>query len=104
MEQEGDHRARIFSGSEPTDQPLVHRTEFWRRTGYAPTLAASVPPGRPKSVTIGRMEFLTGTPPMRDGRGRRTEQIATPTPQKWLRGERVRSNPNCSSRCGQSRA
>ena len=33
MEQEGDHRARIFSGSEPTDQPLVHRTEFCRRTG-----------------------------------------------------------------------
>src|SRR2546430_7768395 len=31
MEQEGDHRARIFSESEPTDQPLVHRTEFWRR-------------------------------------------------------------------------
>jgi hypothetical protein len=28
----GDHRARIFSGSEQTDQPLAHRTEFWRRT------------------------------------------------------------------------
>src|SRR5881296_1068956 len=23
----------IFSGSEQTDQPLAHRTEFWRRTG-----------------------------------------------------------------------
>src|SRR5467141_823738 len=33
MEQEDDHRARIVSGSEPTDQPLAHRTEFWRRTG-----------------------------------------------------------------------
>jgi len=33
MEQEDDHRARIFSGSEQTDQPLAHRTEFWRRTG-----------------------------------------------------------------------
>ena len=33
MDQEDDHRARIFSGSEQTDQPLAHRTEFWRRTG-----------------------------------------------------------------------
>ena len=32
MDQEDDHRARIFSGSEQTDQPLAHRTEFWRRT------------------------------------------------------------------------
>ena len=32
MEQEDDHRARIFSGSEQTDQPPAHRTEFWRRT------------------------------------------------------------------------
>jgi hypothetical protein len=31
MEQEDDHRAQIFSGSEPTDQPPP--TEFWRRTG-----------------------------------------------------------------------
>jgi len=28
----GDHRARILSGSEPTDQPLGPWTEFWRRT------------------------------------------------------------------------
>jgi hypothetical protein len=28
MEQEGDHRARIFSESKPTDQPLGYRTEF----------------------------------------------------------------------------
>jgi hypothetical protein len=28
MEQEGDHRARIFSESKPTDQPLGHRPEF----------------------------------------------------------------------------
>jgi hypothetical protein len=35
MEQEGDHRAGIFSGSEPTDQPFAHRTEFWRRTAAA---------------------------------------------------------------------
>jgi hypothetical protein len=33
VQQEGDHRARILSGSEPTDQPLGRRTEFWRRTG-----------------------------------------------------------------------
>src|SRR5947209_1290567 len=33
MEQEDDHWAKIFSGSEQTDQPLAHRTEFWRRTG-----------------------------------------------------------------------
>ncbi len=36
MEQEDDHRARIFSGSEQTDQPLAHRTEFWRRTPGQP--------------------------------------------------------------------
>ena len=28
MEQEHDHRARIFSGSDQTDQPLADRTEF----------------------------------------------------------------------------
>jgi len=33
VEQESDHRAEIFSGSEPTDQPLARRTVFWRRTG-----------------------------------------------------------------------
>jgi hypothetical protein len=33
VEQEGDHRAGIVSGSEPTDQPLGRRTGFWRRTG-----------------------------------------------------------------------
>src|SRR5437867_3911485 len=33
VEHVGDHRAGIFSGSKPTDQPLVRRTEFWRRTG-----------------------------------------------------------------------
>src|SRR2546425_10585970 len=33
VQQEGDHRARILSGSEPTDQPLGRRTKFWRRTG-----------------------------------------------------------------------
>jgi len=38
MDQEDDHRARIFSGSEQTDQPLAHRTEFWRRTGFRATL------------------------------------------------------------------
>ena len=27
-EQEGDHRVRIFSGSEPTDQPLGRRAGF----------------------------------------------------------------------------
>src|SRR5439155_23480159 len=32
-EQEGDHRAGTVAGSEPTDQPLARRTEFWRRTG-----------------------------------------------------------------------
>ena len=43
MEQEDDHRARIFSRSEPTDQPLGRRTEFWRRTARTPydTRAAS---------------------------------------------------------------
>src|SRR5438445_4318237 len=35
MEQEDDHWARIVSGSQPTDQPLAHRTKFWRRTGFA---------------------------------------------------------------------
>jgi hypothetical protein len=33
VEQEGDHRAGIVAGSEPTDQPHVRRAEFWRRTG-----------------------------------------------------------------------
>src|SRR3989454_2848570 len=33
MEQEAGARAKIFSESEQTDQPLAHRTEFWRRTG-----------------------------------------------------------------------
>src|SRR5213593_550437 len=31
-EQEGDHRAGIFSGSAPPDQSRWRRTEFWRRT------------------------------------------------------------------------
>src|SRR5207245_745851 len=30
---EGDHRAEIVAGSEPTDQRLGRRTGFWRRTG-----------------------------------------------------------------------
>jgi hypothetical protein len=33
MEEEGDHRNEIISGSGLTDQPLTGRTEFWRRTG-----------------------------------------------------------------------
>jgi len=41
MEQEDDHRAKIFSESEQTDQPLAHRTEFWRRT--APETARCAP-------------------------------------------------------------
>src|SRR5258708_20017273 len=35
LEQGGDHGTAIVSGSEPTDQPLVRRTRFWRRTGQA---------------------------------------------------------------------
>src|SRR5207247_4333461 len=34
VEQEGDHRVRIVSGLEPTDQPLGRRTEYWRRTTH----------------------------------------------------------------------
>ncbi len=34
VEEEGDHRAEIVSGSEPIDQPLARRTEFWRRTTH----------------------------------------------------------------------
>src|SRR5439155_16298219 len=33
VEQEGDHGARILSGSEPTDQPLALARKFWRGTG-----------------------------------------------------------------------
>ena len=33
VEQEGDHGARILSGSEPTDQPLALGWKFWRGTG-----------------------------------------------------------------------
>ena len=33
VEQEGDHRAEMISGSVPIDQLLARRTEFWRRTG-----------------------------------------------------------------------
>jgi hypothetical protein len=41
VKQHGDHRIEIFSGSEPTDQALGYRTDFWRGTGlrvvgYAP--------------------------------------------------------------------
>jgi hypothetical protein len=36
VEQRGDHGNEILSGSAPTDQPLVRRTEFWRRTGCDP--------------------------------------------------------------------
>jgi hypothetical protein len=32
VEQERDHRAEIVAGSEPRDQPLGRRMEFWRRT------------------------------------------------------------------------
>jgi len=35
VDQEGDHRALIFPGSKPTDQPLTRRTEFWRRTALS---------------------------------------------------------------------
>src|SRR6059036_1469184 len=41
VEQEDDHRAKIFSGSEQTDQPLAHRTEFWRRTGLISSKTSS---------------------------------------------------------------
>ena len=37
VEQEGDHRPEIFSGSDLTDQRLRRQTGFWRRTrGAAP--------------------------------------------------------------------
>jgi hypothetical protein len=32
VEQEGDHRAGIVSGSVPTDQRLARRPRFWRST------------------------------------------------------------------------
>jgi hypothetical protein len=34
VEQEGNHRAGIVSGSELRDQRPAHRAEFWRRTGH----------------------------------------------------------------------
>jgi hypothetical protein len=33
VEQEGDHRAGIVSGSGPIDRRLASRLRFWRRTG-----------------------------------------------------------------------
>jgi len=34
VEQESDHQTEIVAGSEPTDQPLARRAEFWRGTGF----------------------------------------------------------------------
>src|SRR5205823_13835265 len=64
MEQEGDHGGRIFSGSEPTDQPLVHRTEFWRGTGgdRLPQLVARV------AAEAGAVTDPARNPPDRSGR------------------------------------
>ncbi len=42
VEHEGDHQARILSGSELIDQPLAHRMEFWRRTGCRPRRGYSI--------------------------------------------------------------
>src|SRR5438034_11561468 len=52
MDQEDDHRARIFSGSEQTDQPLAHRTEFWRRTAPADRIQSE-----PKRGELKRQDF-----------------------------------------------
>ena len=58
VEHEGDHQARILSGSELIDQPLAHRMEFWRRTTtqcvVAPTIASS-DPLRPATATATRL-------------------------------------------------
>jgi hypothetical protein len=35
-EQRADHKPAMASGSEPRDQPLGRRMEFWRRTGCDP--------------------------------------------------------------------
>ena len=45
VEQQGDHRTAIVSGSEPKDQPLVRRTGFWRRTGCATRRGGAQVPG-----------------------------------------------------------
>jgi hypothetical protein len=43
VEQEGDHRAGIFSGPKLTDQPLARRKEFWRRARARLALATCSP-------------------------------------------------------------
>jgi hypothetical protein len=62
VEQEGDHRTGTVSGSEPTDQPLARRTEFWRRTTAGPRGAT---PGERERGPLdsGRMVPASGTPP-----------------------------------------
>src|SRR5258708_26236068 len=49
VEQKGDHRTRIVSGSEPTDQPLGCRTGFWRRTASRDCRTGPVPAGHRRS-------------------------------------------------------
>jgi uncharacterized protein (DUF1330 family) len=46
VEHHGDHRVEIFSGSEPTDQALGYRTDFWRGTGQVQTLEGAWKPKR----------------------------------------------------------
>ena len=72
VEEEGDHRAEIVSGSEPIDQPLAHRTEFWRRTGL--WRGAKAPGGR----------CARGSHGSASGRRIRDDQRATPRPEEWL--------------------
>ena len=61
MEHEGDHQARILSGSELIDQPLAHRMEFWRRTGLPTGARANRARNRPSSAR-GRVGVGSGRP------------------------------------------
>jgi hypothetical protein len=81
VEQEGDHRAESFSGSELIDQPLARRTGFWRRIG-SPVVSGKAgadtamvelrspetvdPPKRParlRPVRLARARVLEGAAP-----------------------------------------
>jgi hypothetical protein len=43
VEQRADQGTAIVSGSEPKDQPLAHRAQFWRRTSLARPTCATHP-------------------------------------------------------------
>ena len=103
MEHEGDHHARILSGSELIDQPLAPRMEFWRRTGDS---AGTAPQDEGRNDGCDRTRWVLCVPgeasePARAGARDPTRFAITPW-QVWVGTHISEHGPGLSEAAGSS--